>query len=142
MNHMALSKKLKLNAGKKPMPTVRFDFLVKDVGFNTINGVANSVDISVDNFLDSSTELKLYEWRKMLEHPVDMFNSIIPLVLHLSIPSNDCLSHASKYHKVVDIVDEKTQEMVCCACVYSSERTEALGLYDECVFMMGGGSGG
>ena len=124
MNHMALSKKLKLNAGKKPMPTISFDFkaLVKDVGFNTINGVANSVDISVDNFLDSSTELKLYEWRKMLEYPVDMFNSIIPLVLHLSIPSNDCLSYASKYHKVVDIVDEKTQEMVCCACVYSSER--------------------
>ena len=32
-----------------------------------LNGVANSVASSVDNFLDSSTELKLYEWRKMQE---------------------------------------------------------------------------
>ena len=112
-----------------------------------LNGVANSVD----NFLDSRNELKLYEWRKMLEYPVDMFNSIIPLVLHLNIPSNNFLSHAFKYHKVFDIVDEKTQEMVsrCCACVYSKEKTllytherkEASGVYHECVFMIGGGSG-
>ena len=132
MNHMALSKKLKLNAGKKPMPTISFDFkaLVKDVGFTAIIGVANSVD----NFLDSSTELKLYEWRKMLEHPVDMFNSIIPLVLHLSIPSNDCLSHASKYHKVVDIVDEKHKKWcVVRVCTVAKEKKPSVCMMNVCL---------
>lgn len=119
MNHMALRKKLRLTAGKKPMTTISYDFkaLVKDGGFNTINGIANSVD----NFLDSSTELKLYEWRKM-QYLVDMFNSIIPLVLHLNIPSNNCLSHASKYHKVVDMVKNTRNGVLCVLCTVAKEK--------------------
>ena len=63
-----------------------FKALVKGGGLNATRGVTNNVASS----LESSTELKLCKWRKMLECPMDLTMDVVDSVLLLVLRPHVC----------------------------------------------------
>jgi len=125
ISRMACMEKLRPNAGKKPVLPISFDLkaLFKGGGLNAsdyyaTHGVANSVA----NSLHSSTELTLCKRRKMLECPMDVADSVLPLVLRPHVCRPVLLLALACLH----IVCVRVCACVCgwvCACTHTQTHT-------------------
>jgi len=95
-----------------------FKALVKGGGLNATRGVTNNVASS----LESSTELKLCKWRKMLECPMDLTMDVVDSVLLLVLRPHVCRPVLLLALTCIHIVCVRVRACVC-ACVRACERT-------------------